>query len=133
MATTAVSVAERLIQQGIGVTVIDPRWVKPWDRAIVQLAREHDLVVCVEDNGIVGGCGSTLLQLLNSEQVETRVRLHGIPQEFLDHAKRDVILERIVLMLFVLALAAGPHSPLERLFEAVGDRYQRFTHAMSMP
>ena len=97
MATTAVSVAERLIQQGIGVTVIDPRWVKPWDRAIVQLAREHDLVVCVEDNGIVGGCGSTLLQLLNSEQVETRVRLHGIPQEFLDHAKRDVILERIGL------------------------------------
>jgi len=39
----------------------------------------------------------------------------------------------IVLMLFVLALAAGPHSPLERLFEAFGDRYQRFTHAMSMP
>ena len=74
-----------------------PRWVKPWDRAIVPLAREHALVVCVEDNGIVGGCGSTLLQLLNSEQVETRVRLHGIPQEFLDHAKRDVILERIGL------------------------------------
>lgn len=39
----------------------------------------------------------------------------------------------IVLMLFVLALTAGPDSPLERLFEALGDRYQRFTHAMSMP
>ncbi|MCO5108384.1 MAG: hypothetical protein M9907_15080 [Burkholderiaceae bacterium] len=39
----------------------------------------------------------------------------------------------IVLMLFVLALTAGPHSPLERLFEAFGDRYERFTHAMSMP
>ncbi|MCZ7558959.1 MAG: hypothetical protein M5U30_01970 [Burkholderiaceae bacterium] len=39
----------------------------------------------------------------------------------------------VVLMLFVLALTAGPHSPLERLFEAFGDRYQSFTHAMSMP
>ncbi len=39
----------------------------------------------------------------------------------------------IVLMLFVLALVAGPRSPIERLFEAFGDRYEHFTHAMSMP
>jgi len=39
----------------------------------------------------------------------------------------------LVLMLFVLVLTAGPDSPLEQLFEAVGERYQRFTHAMSMP
>ncbi|GAB3258081.1 1-deoxy-D-xylulose-5-phosphate synthase [Alteromonas gracilis] len=97
MAMPAVEVAERLGQQGIGVTVVDPRWVKPWDEAIVDLARSHRLVVCIEDNGIVGGCGSTLLQLLNERRVETPVRLHGIPQEFLDHAKRPVILERIGL------------------------------------
>lgn len=97
MAVPAVEVAERLGQQGIGVTVVDPRWVKPWDDAIVDLARRHRLVVCIEDNGIVGGCGSTLLQLLNDRRVETPVRLHGIPQEFLDHAKRPVILERIGL------------------------------------
>ncbi|GAB3666158.1 1-deoxy-D-xylulose-5-phosphate synthase [Nocardioides korecus] len=97
MAAVGIEVAGRLADQGIGVTVVDPRWVKPWDPAVVRLAREHRLVVCVEDNGIVGGCGSTLLQLLNDERVDTPVRLHGIPQEFLDHAKRDVILERIGL------------------------------------
>ncbi|MCW2868179.1 MAG: dxs [Marmoricola sp.] len=97
MAAVSCEVAGRLADQGIGVTVVDPRWVKPWDPAVVRLAREHRLVVCVEDNGIVGGCGSTLLQLLNDERVDTPVRLHGIPQEFLDHAKRDVILERIGL------------------------------------
>jgi 1-deoxy-D-xylulose-5-phosphate synthase len=97
MAAVSIEVASRLADQGIGVTVIDPRWVKPWDPAIVGLARDHRLVVCVEDNGRVGGCGSTLLQLLNDEQVATPVRLHGIPQEFLDHAKRDAILERIGL------------------------------------
>ncbi len=103
MAATSVEVAERLVAQGIGVTVVDPRWVKPVDPALVDLAREHRLVVSVEDNGIVGGCGSVLLQTLNEARVETPVRLHGIPQEFLGHAKRGVILERIGLTAQTLA------------------------------
>jgi 1-deoxy-D-xylulose-5-phosphate synthase len=103
MASVSVDVAGRLADQGIGVTVVDPRWVKPWDREVVQLARDHRLVICVEDNGRVGGCGSTLLQLLNDEQVETPFRQYGIPQEFLDHAKRDAILERIGLTAQALA------------------------------
>src|SRR6478609_9540368 len=97
MATTAVEVAARLTDQGIGVTVVDPRWVKPVDPALIDLAREHRLVVSIEDNGRVGGCGATLLQALNDAGVRTPFRLHGIPQEFLDHAKRDVILARIGL------------------------------------
>jgi 1-deoxy-D-xylulose-5-phosphate synthase len=97
MATTAYDVGQRLVAQGIGVTVVDPRWVKPVDPALLDLARDHSLVVHVEDNGIVGGCGAVLLQTLNDAGVTTPVRLHGIPQQFLDHAKRDVILERIGL------------------------------------
>jgi 1-deoxy-D-xylulose-5-phosphate synthase len=103
MASVCVDVAERLTAQGIGVTVVDPRWVKPVDPALVGLAREHRLVVSVEDNGIVGGCGSVLLQTLNEARVETPVRLHGVPQQFLDHAKRAVILERCGLSAQVLA------------------------------
>jgi 1-deoxy-D-xylulose-5-phosphate synthase len=97
MAATAVDVGQRLIAQGIGVTVVDPRWVKPLDPALLDLARDHGLVVHLEDNGIVGGCGATLLQTLNDAGITTPVRLHGIPQEFLGHAKRAVILERIGL------------------------------------
>jgi 1-deoxy-D-xylulose-5-phosphate synthase len=103
MAATSVEVAERLVAQGIGVTVVDPRWVKPVDPALLDLAREHRLVVSVEDNGIVGGCGSVLLQTLNEAGIETPVRLHGIPQEFLSHATRSVILERIGLTAQTLA------------------------------
>src|SRR3546814_7897886 len=95
MATVAVDVAGRLEAQGIGVTVIDPRWVKPVDPAIVELAREHRLVVSLEDNGVVGGCGAVLLQTLTGAHVGTPFRLRGIPQEFLDHAKRAAILEQI--------------------------------------
>lgn len=104
MAETAVDVADRLVAQGIGVTVVDPRWVKPVDPAIVELARTHRLVVSLEDNGKVGGCGAVLLQTLNEAGVTTPYRLHGIPQEFLDHAKRAAILERIGLTPQALAL-----------------------------
>jgi 1-deoxy-D-xylulose-5-phosphate synthase len=97
MAQTCVDVADRLRAQGIGVTVVDPRWVKPVDPALLPLAREHRLVVSVEDNGVVGGCGSVLLQTLNEARIDTPVRLHGIPQEFLHHAKRARILELIGL------------------------------------
>jgi 1-deoxy-D-xylulose-5-phosphate synthase len=51
----------------------------------------------------VGGCGSVLLQTLNAERVTTPVRLHGIPQQFLDHAKRAKILDRIGLSAQALA------------------------------
>lgn len=104
MATTAVEVADRLIAQGIGVTVVDPRWVKPVDPAIVELAREHRFVVSIEDNGEAGGCGAVLLQTLNAAGVHTPFRLHGIPQQFLGHAKRAAILERIGLTPQALAL-----------------------------
>src|SRR6478736_3239011 len=97
MATTAVDVAGRLVAQGIGVTVVDPRWAKPVDPVLLDLAREHRLVVSLEDNGRVGGCGAQLLTALNDAGVTTPIRLHGVPQEFLDHAKRGVILERIGL------------------------------------
>ncbi|MCY7395093.1 MAG: 1-deoxy-D-xylulose-5-phosphate synthase [Nocardioides sp.] len=97
MGEMAVDVAGRLRDQGIGVTVVDPRWVKPVDPALVELARQHRLVVSIEDNGTIGGCGAVLLQTLNEAGVRTPFRLHGIPQQFLDHAKRARILEQIGL------------------------------------
>ena len=104
MATTGVDVAERLGAQGIGATVVDPRWVKPVDPALLELAADHRLVVTIEDNGRVGGVGATLLQALTDAGVTTPVRVHGIPQEFLDHAKRAAILERVGLAPQAIAL-----------------------------
>ena len=97
MVAPCVEVAEKLAAQGIGVTLVDPRWVKPVDPALVDLAADHRLVVTVEDNLRVGGCGATFAQALADAEVDTPVRVHGIPQEFLEQAKRAVILERIGL------------------------------------
>ncbi len=121
MASMAIEVAERLVAQGIGVTVVDPRWVKPVDPAVVELARQHRLVVSVEDNGRIGGCGAVLLQTLNQAGVTTPFRLHAIPQEFLDHAKRPAILERIGLTPQALALSiVEDMSGLDRFGEVDG-------------
>ena len=104
MAATAVEVADRLVAQGIGVTVVDPRWVKPVNPVLLELARQHRLVVSIEDNGETGGCGAVLLQTLNAAGVHTPFRLHAIPQRFLDHAKRPRILEQIGLTPQAIAL-----------------------------
>lgn len=49
------------------------------------------------------------------------------------HSGQAAVEYLIVLALFVLVLVAMPDSPVEQLFAALGERYQRFTHAMSMP
>jgi 1-deoxy-D-xylulose-5-phosphate synthase len=97
MGATGVDAATRLGAQGVGVTVVDPRWVKPLDGALVELARRHRLVVNVEDNGRAGGVGCSVAQLLRDSAVTTPVRDFGIPQQFLDHAKRDKILSAVGL------------------------------------
>jgi 1-deoxy-D-xylulose-5-phosphate synthase len=104
MAATGVDVADRLVAQGIGVTVVDPRWVKPVNPVLLDLARTHRLVVSIEDNGETGGCGAVLLQTLNAARVHTPFRLHAIPQQFLSHAKRGRILEQIGLTPQAIAL-----------------------------
>ncbi|WP_433022665.1 1-deoxy-D-xylulose-5-phosphate synthase [Kribbella sp. CA-294648] len=97
MAATAVDVAGRLQAQGFGVTVVDPRWVKPVDPKLIELAGKHKFVVTIEDNGRAGGCGAAISQALRDAGVTTPVRDFGIPQEFLEHAKRDAVLQQIGL------------------------------------
>ncbi|GAA2233138.1 MULTISPECIES: 1-deoxy-D-xylulose-5-phosphate synthase [Kitasatospora] len=97
MATVCLEAAELLAAQGITSTVVDPRWVKPVDAALPGLAAEHRMVVTVEDNGRTGGVGAAIAQALRDADVDLPLRDFGIPQEFLDHAKREEILAEIGL------------------------------------
>ena len=85
MAVTCAQAAQRLADQGIGVTVLDPRWLKPLDQALAGAAREHRLVVVVEDNGRSGGFGDAVCRLLRDHGVDTPAKTFGLPQEFLAH------------------------------------------------
>ena len=97
MAGLGVEVADRLAAHGMQATVVDPRWVIPVDPALVGLAREHRLVVSVEDNSRVGGVGSRLAQHLRDANVPTPVVNLGIPPQFLDHGSRGQILAELGL------------------------------------
>ena len=85
MARLALEVAERVSAQGIGVTVVDPRWVAPVAPELLELASSYRLVVTVEDGGRAGGVGSTLSQALRDADIDVPTRDIGIPQRFLDH------------------------------------------------
>ncbi len=86
----AVEAAERLGQQGIGVTVVDPRWALPVPPEIGALARQHRLVVTVEDGGRSGGVGAAVTDLLSGSGVPVQVL--AIPQQFLEPAPRGELL-----------------------------------------
>ena len=92
MSALAVEVAHRLTGQGIGVTVVDPRWVKPLDEALADAAARHRLVVTVEDNGIAGGFGDAVARYLRDADIATPIRTFGLPQRFLAHGERGEVL-----------------------------------------
>lgn len=93
----AIAVAERLRDQGIGVTVVDPRWVLPVPAQIGTLASGHKLVVTVEDNGGHGGIGSAVSAALRREEIDVPCRDAALPQEFFAHASRGEVLNAVGL------------------------------------
>ncbi len=97
MCGLALDVAARAADQGIGVTVVDPRWVAPVPPEVVTLARGHRLVLTLEDGGVVGGVGSRVSQALREADVDVPARDLGIPQRFLDHASRAQVLAELGL------------------------------------
>ena len=84
--------------------MVDPRWTKPVDEALVDAARLHRLVVTVEDNGRVGGFGDAVARLLRDHDVDLPVKTFGLPQEFLAHGSRAEVLEEAGLTPQQLAL-----------------------------
>ena len=97
MAGLGLQVAERLAAQGIGATVVDPRWVVPVPTSVIELARAHRIVVSIEDGVRVGGIGTRIRQDLRAAGVDTAVTELGLPDEFLPHGTREEILESVGL------------------------------------
>jgi 1-deoxy-D-xylulose-5-phosphate synthase len=76
-----------------GATVVNMRFVKPLDEALVlELARSHAALVSVEDNAVAGGAGSAVAELLAARSVQTPLLQVGLPDAFLEHASREQLL-----------------------------------------
>ncbi|MDQ1747194.1 MAG: 1-deoxy-D-xylulose-5-phosphate synthase [Frankiaceae bacterium] len=116
VAPLALEIAERVAAQGVGVTVVDPRWVLPVDGALPALAAAHALVVTVEDNGRAGGFGDAVARELRARSITTPVHNVALPQEFLPTGRREAVLRdsglsaQEVARATVEAVARGMHS-----------------------
>jgi 1-deoxy-D-xylulose-5-phosphate synthase len=119
LAPMVLEVGERLQAQGVGVTIVDPRWVLPVDAALPALAAAHELVVTVEDNGAAGGVGDAVAREVRGLGIGTPVRSFALPQQFLAQGRRSDVLTDAGLSAQEIArrvveAVAQQHSALER-------------------
>lgn len=113
MARVAIDAADQIRAGGFGVTVVDPRWVKPVDPDVLDLAARHRVVVTVEDNGRQGGVGVTFAHALREQGFAGPVLVRAIDQQFQTHGRRDAILQA-----HGLTDTAVAEAVLEQLAEA---------------
>jgi 1-deoxy-D-xylulose-5-phosphate synthase len=92
MAAIAVEAASMAYREGVGVTVIDPRWVKPLPASLVTIAQRYKSVVVLEDGIKHGGIASSISEMFRDAGLATPIHSIGIPLEFIEHSKRNEIL-----------------------------------------
>jgi len=92
MATMSVEAASQAYREGVGVTVIDPRWVKPLPKSLITMADRYRSVVVVEDGIAHGGIASALSEMLRTAGLDTPIHSIGVPLTFIEHSKRSEIL-----------------------------------------
>lgn len=91
-AAPACEAAAQLAEEGIALTVVDPRWVIPVAAELVDMAADADLVVVYEDGLLRGGVGSAVAEALHAAGVDTPLRQLAFPSVFPQHASRDEVL-----------------------------------------
>ena len=93
MAAIAVEAASQAYREGVGVTVIDPRWVKPLPASLVTMADRYKSVVVLEDGIKHGGIASSISEQFREAGLNVALHSIGVPLEFIEHSKRAEILE----------------------------------------
>ncbi|MDN3637595.1 1-deoxy-D-xylulose-5-phosphate synthase [Simiduia curdlanivorans] len=77
----------------LNATLCDMRWVKPLDEALIlDLVKQHELIVTLEENAVAGGAGSAVSEFLNSQGISVPVLQLGLPDSYIDHAKQSQML-----------------------------------------
>jgi len=93
MASIAVEAASQAYREGVGVTVIDPRWVKPIPDSLVTMARRYKSVVVLEDGIKHAGIASSISEQFRQAGLNIALHSIGVPLEFIEHSKRAEILD----------------------------------------
>ena len=97
MAAMALEVAQLAREQSIEITVIDPLWVKPISSSVTALCAEYSTIVVMEDGIKHAGIASTISEALGQQGNNRIVHSIGVPLEFIEHSKRNEILEDLAI------------------------------------
>jgi len=82
----------REVAEELDVTLIDMKFVKPIDEKIIKnCANNHDLIVTIEDNSILGGAGSAVLEIISKNDLQCKTLCLGIPDNFVEHGTQEEI------------------------------------------
>ena len=92
LAHVAVEAASQAYREGVGVTVIDPRWVKPLPVSLITMAQRYKSVVVLEDGIRHGGIASTISEMFRDAGLMVPIHSIGVPLEFIEHSKRGEVL-----------------------------------------
>jgi len=99
--------------QALNATVVNMRWAKPLDLAVLlQVAREHEALVTVEEGAIMGGAGSAVMEALQAAGLNRPVLQLGLPDEFSTHGDPAKLLAMLGLD------AAGMSAAISARFSA---------------
>lgn len=95
MVKTAVQVREMLLQDKINPTLINARFVKPLDKKMLdRLAKEHKILVTVEENVAAGGFGSQVADYMRREHPEVKILTIALPDSFIEHGNPEKLKEK---------------------------------------
>jgi 1-deoxy-D-xylulose-5-phosphate synthase len=99
MVAPSMAAAERLAGDGIDVTVVNARFARPVDTALLrEHAVRHPFILTVEEASLPGGFGAAVLEgLEEADAPPVRVRRLGVPAELVDHSARKITHERFHL------------------------------------
>ncbi|MGM0471974.1 MAG: 1-deoxy-D-xylulose-5-phosphate synthase [Bacillota bacterium] len=94
MVLPALEASQELAEQGVDVTVVNSRFVKPLDEELIlKLAQEHHQLLTIEEHQLQGGFGSSVLELLADNGVtDIQVSRMGIDDQFVEHGSQDRLL-----------------------------------------
>jgi len=104
-----------LAAERMNATVVDMRWVKPLDEALIlSLIETHHCLLTLEENAVAGGAGSGVAEFLAQSGVSCAVRHIGIPDQFVAHAGQGECRQLAGLTADDIVAAAGSMLPRQQ-------------------
>ena len=98
MVATAIDVLEKLKMEKINITLINCRFIKPLDvQKLNNIYKKHKTIITLEEGTICGGFGSSILEYFSNKNKNIDILIHGFKDEFIQHAKREELLEDAML------------------------------------